>query len=166
MVLAVIDSKWVQIMTQQARLSQFILAFIAGFIAVLIFHQGLLALLHAVNFTSRVPYQTTPTQPFGIPQFLSSAFWGGIWGLIWAGIILRWQQNKNYWLAALVFGALAPTLVAWFIVFPLKGQAIAGGWKPEVMTTIVLVNSAWGVGTALLFRWFTRWFTRRQLLTR
>jgi hypothetical protein len=143
-------------MTQKAGISQFVLAFVAGFIAVLVFHQGLLALLYAVNFTTFAPFPTTPTQPFGIPQFLSIAFWGGIWGLIWAAITLRWQQNKNYWLVALFFGALAPTLIAWFIVAPLKGQAIAGGWKPAVMITGLLVNGAWGVGTALLFSWFTR----------
>jgi hypothetical protein len=65
-------------------------------------------------------------------------------------------SNITYWLVALLFGALAPTLIAWFIVAPLKGQAIAGGWKPAVMITGLLVNGAWGVGTALLFRWFTR----------
>ncbi len=143
-------------MTQKAELSRFVLAFVAGFIAVLVFHQGLLALLHAINFVPRAPYQTTPTPPFGIPQFLSSAFWGGIWGLVWATITLRWQVNRNYWLTALLFGTLAPTLVAWFIVAPLKGLPIAGGWKPAIMITGLLVNSAWGIGTALLFSWFGR----------
>ena len=141
-------------MTQKAELFRFVLAFVAGFIAVLVFHQGLLALLHAINFAPRPPYQTIPTQPFGIPQFLSGAFWGGIWGLVWVTIILRWQVNRNYWLTALLFGAVAPTLVAWFIVAPLKGQAIAGGWKLAIMITGLLVNGAWGLGTALLFSWF------------
>jgi hypothetical protein len=148
-------------MTQKAEF-RFVLAFIAGFIAVLVFHQGLLALLHAVNFTPRPPYQTTPTQPFGVPQFLSGAFWGGIWGLVWATFSLRWQVNRNYWIAALLFGAIAPTLVAWFIVAPIKGLPIAGGWKPPVMITSLLINSAWGVGTALLFSLFAK----KQVLSR
>ncbi|MDM9383977.1 hypothetical protein QUB80_25180 [Chlorogloeopsis sp. ULAP01] len=143
-------------MTQKAELSRFFLAFVAGFVAVLIFHQGLLALLHAINFASRPPYQTTPTQPFGVPQFLSGAFWGGIWGLVWATLTLHRQVNRNYWIAALLFGAIAPTLVAWFIVAPLKGLPIAGGWQPTAMITALLVNGAWGVGTALLFNWFVR----------
>jgi hypothetical protein len=147
-------------MTQKTEFSRFILAFIAGFIAVLIFHQGLLAILHAVNFAPRPPYQITPTQPLGIPQFLSAAFWGGIWGLVWAIFAVRWQVNRRYWIASLVFGAVAPTLIAWFIVAPLKGQAIAGGWQPTIMITGLLVNSAWGIGTALLFNWFVR----RQVL--
>jgi len=31
--------------------SRFILAFVAGFLSVLLFHQGMLALLHAVTFS-------------------------------------------------------------------------------------------------------------------
>ncbi|ODG99262.1 hypothetical protein A4S05_05270 [Nostoc sp. KVJ20] len=147
-------------MTQKADVFRFVLAFVAGFVAVLVFHQGLLALLHAINFAPRAPYQTTPIPPFGIPQFLSGAFWGGIWGLIWATITLRWQVNRNYWLTALLFGAVAPTLVAWFVVAPLKGLPIAGGWKLPAMITALLVNGAWGLGTALLFSWFAR----RQVL--
>jgi phosphotransferase system glucose/maltose/N-acetylglucosamine-specific IIC component len=143
-------------MTKKAALSRFALAFIAGFVSVLLFHQGMLALLHTVNFTPRAPYPTAPTQPLGISQIWSSAFWGGIWGLIWVVIAPRFQKNKSYWLAALVFGAIVPTLVAWFVVAPLKGQPIAGGWKLVGIVTGLLVNGAWGVGTAGVLRLFSR----------
>ncbi|BAZ33212.1 hypothetical protein NIES4074_57220 [Cylindrospermum sp. NIES-4074] len=143
-------------MTTKATGFRFALGFIAGFFAVLLFHQGVLALLYAVNFAARAPYSTTPTQPFGIPQILSSAFWGGVWGLVWATIAPRFRREKSYWLAALLFGALAPTLVAWFIVSPLKGQPIAGGWKLAVILTGLLVNGAWGLGTAGLLKFFSR----------
>ncbi|WP_392480330.1 hypothetical protein [Nostoc sp. C110] len=143
-------------MTQKAALSQFASAFIAGFVSVLLFHQGMLALLHTVNFTPRTPYPTAPTQPFGIPQIWSSAFWGGIWGMIWVAIAPRFQNDKSYWLTALVFGAIVPTLVAWFVVAPLKGQPIAGGWKLVGIVTGLLVNGAWGIGTAGLLRLFSR----------
>ncbi|MHC5745267.1 MAG: hypothetical protein ACYTXT_25865 [Nostoc sp.] len=143
-------------MTQKAAFSRFALGFIAGFVSVLLFHQGVLALLHAVNFTPRAPYSTAQTQPLGIPQIWSNAFWGGIWGLIWVVIAPRFRHDKNYWLGALVFGAIAPTLVAWFVVAPLKGQPIAGGWKLVGIVTGLLVNGAWGVGTAGLLRLFSR----------
>ncbi len=143
-------------MTQKSALSRFALAFIAGFVSVLLFHQGVLALLHAVNFTPRTPYATAPTQPFGIPQIWSSAFWGGIWGMIWVAFAPRFRHDKSYWLAALVFGAIVPTLVAWFLVAPLKGQPIAGGWNLVGIVTGLLVNGAWGVGTAGLLRLFSR----------
>lgn len=137
-------------MSQNSALSRFILAFIAGFLAVVIFHQGMLALLHGVNLTPRSPFPTTPTQPFGIPQIWSLAFWGGVWGLVFAAIAPRFRQDRSYWLGALLFGAIAPTLVAWFLVAPLKNQPIAGGFQPAAMLTGLLVNGAWGIGTALL----------------
>ncbi|MGF2035781.1 MAG: hypothetical protein RMZ43_010780 [Nostoc sp. CmiVER01] len=143
-------------MAQKAALSRLALAFIAGFVSVLLFHQGVLALLHAVNFAPRAPYATAPTQPFGIPQIWSSAFWGGIWGLIWVAIAPRFRHDKSYWLDALVFGAIVPTLVAWFVVAPLKGQPIAGGWKLAGIVTGLFVNGAWGIGTAGLLRLFSR----------
>jgi hypothetical protein len=139
-------------MKQNSVLSRFLLAFIAGFLAVLLFHQGMLALLHAVNVTPRGAFPTTPTQPFGIPQILSSAFWGGVWGLVFVTIAPRFRQGKSYWIGALLFGAIAPTLVAWFVVAPLKNQPLAGGFQPAAMVTGLLVNGAWGVGTALLLR--------------
>jgi hypothetical protein len=137
-------------MSQNSNLSRFILAFIAGFLAVVIFHQGMLALLHGVNLTPRSPFPTTPTQPLGIPQIWSLAFWGGVWGLIFAAIAPRFRQDRSYWIGALLFGAIAPTLVAWFLVAPLKNQPIAGGFQPAAMLTGLLVNGAWGIGTALL----------------
>jgi hypothetical protein len=147
-------------MSQNSALSRFALAFIAGFLAVVIFHQGMLALLHTVNLTPRSPFPTAPTQPFGIPQIWSSAFWGGIWGLVFVTIAPRFRQDNRYWIAALLFGAIAPTLVAWFVVAPLKHQPIAGGFQPATMLTGLLVNGAWGIGTALLLNLLSR---RRML---
>lgn len=142
-------------MSQSIVRSRLVLAFLAGFIAVLTFHQGVLALLHAIGIAARAPYATSPTQPFGIPQVWSLAFWGGVWGLGLAAILPRFSPPKD-WLTALMFGAIAPTLVAWFIVAPLKGQPIAGGGNPTAILTALLVNGAWGVGTAWLIRLLDR----------
>jgi hypothetical protein len=59
-------------------------------------------------------------------------------------------------LAALVFGAVLPTLVAWFAVAPLKGQPIAGGFAPAAMAVGVMVNAAWGLGSGLGLALFGR----------
>lgn len=133
-----------------------ILAFIAGFLAVLFFHQVMLGLLHLVKIAPRPPYSIEPTKPFGIPQFLSSAFWGGVWGIIFAAVVPHFPRSSGYWLAALLFGAIFPTLVAWFVVMPLKGQPIAGGWQPATIITGLLVNGAWGLGTAMLYTCLSR----------
>ncbi|MDA8125100.1 MAG: hypothetical protein M0009_07945 [Deltaproteobacteria bacterium] len=126
-------------------------AFLAGFASTWIFHQGLLWLLHALGIIPRVPYSFAPTAPFQIPQVVSLAFWGGLWGIpLWLAI--RRKKASRYWLAALAFGALLPSLAAWFVVFPLKGQPVAGGWKPVNLAMALLLNGAWGIGAALLMK--------------
>jgi hypothetical protein len=59
-----------------------------------------------------------------------------------------------YWVWALVLGAIAPSLVALFIVFPLKGEPVAGGGKPVILVGALLLNGAWGIGVALWMRLF------------
>jgi hypothetical protein len=134
----------------------FIFAFLSGAIAVFIFHQGMLSVLYAIGFTARAPFPMQKTAPFGLPVIWSLVFWGGVWGLIFAAVSRLFPRGGGYWVWTLIFGALAPTLVAWFLVTALKGQPLGGGWKGSVMITGLLVNGAWGLGTALLLRAFSR----------
>jgi hypothetical protein len=129
------------------------IGFIGGVIGVLVFHQLALAALHAAGITQGVAYSTKATSPFGLPAFVSAAFWGGVWGIVAALLFGR------LWGAALVvtmviFGAIAPTLVAWFIVAPLKGAPAAAGFKPAAMMVGPIVNGAWGLGAGLVMAWF------------
>lgn len=126
------------------------LGFAAGAVSVLLFHQGLLALLHAAGLTPRAPFSMQPTAPFGVPQVLSLAFWGGVWGVALASTDRRLPRRYSSVVAGTLFGAVAPTLVAWFVVATLKDQPLAAGGDPRAMLTGVLVNAAWGAGTALL----------------
>ena len=130
-------------------------AFVAGFVAVPAFHQPMLALLHAAGITPALSYATRPLPPFGVPQILSQSFWGGIWGIILALVLLRLRPGVGYWVTAVLFGAFALSLVAWFIVAPLKGLAVAGGGHASAIATGLLVNGAWGFGVALLL-WLFR----------
>jgi hypothetical protein len=122
--------------------------FLSGALAVLVFHQGTAALLHALELTPRAPYSLQATQPFGVPQVWSIVFWGGIWGVILAAALAR-LDGARLLLAALVFGAIFPTLVAWFLVAPLKGQPMAAGFAPMAMLIGPIVNGAWGLGTGI-----------------
>jgi len=135
-------------------MKRFLLAYIAGFVAVLIFHQGMLSILHAIAFTPRGPFPIQPTSPWGIPQVWSISFWGGIWGLVFAAFFRPPAKGAKYWFGAILFGAVGPTLVAWFLVASLKGLPLAAGWKWTAMMTGILVNGAWGLGTALFLRGF------------
>ena len=126
------------------------LGFVAGFIAVLLFHQPVLALLTQIGLAQATSYSIKATAPFGVPQVLSIAFWGGVWGVLFAAIEHRFPRDARYWFFVFLFGAIFPTLVAWFIVAPLKGLPIAGGWQAQHMITGFVINGAWGLGTALL----------------
>jgi hypothetical protein len=126
-------------------------AFFAGFLSTLIFHQGLLAILHAAGATPIAPYAMGSTPPFGVPQVLSLAFWGGVWGLpLWAAV--RKLRGGAYWLASIVFGAVLPSAVAFLVVFPLKGMSPPPGALPKMLLGALLLNGAWGFGVALGMR--------------
>ena len=133
-----------------------IFGFVAGAIAVVTFHQGAIALLTALGALSSNLYSMRPVPPFGVPQIVSQAFWGGLWGIAFAAIAPRLRRDTSYWLAALMLGALVLPLVGWFVVAPLKGQPIASGWVPSRMLLSVLINGAWGVGMAAIFAFLSR----------
>ena len=130
-----------------------LVAFVSGFLSVLIFHQPMLIILKAIALApdKLTPYAMASTSPLGVPRVLSIAFWGGIWGLILA-IVVTWMRGLGYWLSGLIIGALGLSLVNWFIVLPLKGEPVGGGWAIPGIVTTLIINGVWGLGTVLLFR--------------
>ncbi len=130
-----------------------IVGFASGAVSVLIFHQGALALLHSLALTTHGPYPMTPTAPFGIPALWSLAFWGGVWGVLLAATLAR-LRGGAFIVAAAIFGAILPTLVAWFVVAPLKGQPVAAGFDPAAMAVGPIVNAAWGLGVGIALALF------------
>lgn len=120
-------------------------SFIAGFLATLVFHQGLIAVLHAVGLSPIGGWNMAPTAPLGVPKVISLSFWGGAWGIVlW--LLVRRSRGAWRWLQALAIGAVAPTLVAVLVVFPLKGMSV----NPAMIPFGLLLNGAWGVGTLAL----------------
>src|SRR6266852_3994012 len=127
-----------------------LLSFVAGFLSVLAFHQPVLWLLHQLHMTDRMPYPMKGVPPFGVPAVISLAFWGGVWGIITILAIAK-ARGAGWWLAAIVFGALAPTLVAGLVIMPLRGQAPAAH-RGTLLLFGLAVNGAWGLGTAVFYR--------------
>lgn len=123
--------------------------FVAGTLAVPLFHQVVLLLLGMTGLTTRRAFAMGATEPFGVPQTLALSFWGGVWGLI-LGLVLMRIRGRMYWIVASAFGAILPTLVAALVVAPLKGQPAGGDAK--MIVAGVLINLAWGWGTAALSR--------------
>ncbi len=119
-----------------------------------LFHQAVFAIFYAMQWTTRVPFSFEATKPFGVPQLLSLSFWGGLWGILLGLLLARTRTSRAFWTIALLFGAIAPTLVAGFVVAPLKGLPAGGGAKLAAIG--LSVNAAWGVGTAALYQLFGR----------
>lgn len=125
--------------------TRYVHAFVAGFLATLVFHQGLVALLHAGGIVPFSAWNMDPTWPLGVPSAISIAFWGGVWGiLLW--LFVRHAHGLPRWGWALGFGAIAPTAVALLVVLPLKGIPVV----PMSVVLGALLNGVWGLGTLLL----------------
>lgn len=126
------------------------LSFIAGFLATLGFHQPVLWLLNAAGIVNRAPYAMDAVPPFGVPGVISLAFWGGVWGIVLWLVLRKTKTPAAYWIVAVLFGAVAPTLVAGTLVARLKNAPVPSGDVPKMLAIGLLVNAAWGIGTALL----------------
>jgi len=126
-------------------------AFVAGFVSTLVFHQGVLHLLNVSGQVQRAAWNLDPVPPLGVPSVVSLAFFGGLWGiLIWQ--LIRSSRGARRWALATVLGAILPSAVALFVVFPLKGMPLAGGWDPKLIVGALLLNGAWGLGLVPLMR--------------
>jgi hypothetical protein len=134
--------------------------FIAGFLSTLVFHQLTLEILWIAGLAPFGPYSMAVTSPFGIPAVFSLAFWGGIWGILFAQLEGSLPPRGGYWAVTFLFGGILPSLVALLVVFPLKGKPIGGGWHAPLLLTAFLINGAWGIGTALFLKKLSIAFSR------
>jgi hypothetical protein len=132
-----------------------VMAFIAGFIAVPVFHQILFLIFYLGGILPIAPFSMAPTQPFGVPVVVSQSFWGGVWGIVFVLTLPRWFQGTAYWVASAVIGGVALTLVYMFVVVPLKTGALPGGMG-ALFVIGFLLNAAWGIGWALFLALFQR----------
>ena len=132
-----------------------LIGFIAGFVAVLVFHQGTAFLLYhvgndipaVVSFLGKTaaPFNMAPTKPLGVPVVLSQAFWGGVWGMVLTLILVKLRPPAI--LFATVFGALALTAVGVTLVPYLKGLPT---WRGGIPWRGLIYNGAWGFGVAVM----------------
>jgi hypothetical protein len=79
-------------------------------------------------------------------------YWGVTWGGIWGAMFLLPWLKGSVVLRGLLF-SIAPTLVAWLIVFPLRGMGPLGLKVGALMPFLAIVlNAVWGIGAALWVR--------------
>ena len=134
-----------------------VFGFLAGFFATLIFHQLTLLVLRSLGVAPFGPFSMAATQPFGVPVVFSLAFWGGIWGILFA-LIHGSFPRRGYWIITFLFGAILPSLVALLVVLPLKGLPMGGGGRLSLLLTAFLINGAWGIGTGVILKMLSGWF--------
>ena len=140
------------------------LGFIAGFLSVLTFEMVLIAILDAAGAPVPItPWSMAPVPPFGVPQSISAAFWGGLWGMVYAFLEPRLTARLGWWSGGLAFGAL-PLLVLWFVVLPLKGLPIGGGFVLPMVLLAIALHACFGLGAAIIFRFGLHLVGRQALL--
>lgn len=139
-----------------------LLGFVAGVLAVLTFHQGTIGVMNAAGLLPNGPFRTNPVGPLGVPAFVNTAFWGGVWGIVIVLLTSRMYENRARILAATLLGAIGATAVGWFVVAPLKGLPIAQGWNPAAMWRGPVINGMFGLGVGILAGWLGDLFGRRR----
>jgi hypothetical protein len=135
---------------QTSPIRRLVFGFLAGALSVLLAHQVMVLALSALGLIQAVPYSMRAVPPLGIPTIANSVFWGGLWGVLFALIADR-LPLRALWLKGLLFGLLGPLLANWFVVAPLKGQPVAGGFVLARMWPGVLILGAFGIGIALIY---------------
>ena len=77
-----------------------------------------------------------------------------MWGIVFV-LVEPWLSRSpgGYWVGSIIFGAIFPTLVAWFVVLPLKGLPVGNGFHFPGILVGPIVNGVWGLGTALFLSW-------------
>ena len=128
-----------------------VLGFLAGALSHLIFQGGFGAILYIANLIPALPWSLAPVPPLGVPRSLSYAFWAGLWGLVYALLEPRLTAHFGWWVGGLVFG-IAPLLVYWFVVLPLKGAGVGGGFHLAMVPIEVGFHVIFGIGLAILYR--------------
>jgi hypothetical protein len=127
------------------------LGFLAGSLSHLIFQDALLGTLYLAHLAPALPWSLMPVPPFGVPASLNLAFWAGLWGLAYALLERRLTTLFGWWPGGLAFG-IAPLAVYWFVVLPLKGVGVGGGFHLAMVPLHVALHAIFGIGTAIIFR--------------
>ena len=133
--------------------TRLLLGFLAGFLSHLIFQGAFGTVLYAADVLPSLPWSLTPVPPLGVPKTLSLGFWAGLWGLAYALLERRLTAHFTWWLGGLVFGLALPLVAYWFIVLPLKGLGIGGGFHLAMVPIEVGFHAAFGIGAAIIFRY-------------
>ena len=139
----------------QGAVGRIVLGFIAAVVSVLIVHQVIVYALGMYGLTRSVPWSMRPLG-YGwfpwVPTIVNSAFWGGLWGILAAFVVPRLPGALSGVLGWVLFAAIIVTLVNWFVVLPIKGAPMGGGFRMPGVVVVPIVYGFWGLGMWLIAR--------------
>ncbi len=126
-----------------------IVGFVAGALSVLIFHQLGFWLSNELGYTRAALYNMRGVPPWGVPTIVSSAFWGGLWGIVAAFLVPRLPGALGGVLGWILFAAIIVAIVNWTVVLPLKSGRFNMPGLP-IIAVLPLVYGLWGFGMWLI----------------
>ena len=133
-----------------------IAGFIAGALAVAIFHQGMYWALPKLGVALQgTPWNMAPNKAaYNLPVLANQMFWGGLWGVVFAFLA---DQIPGGWLKGFIFGCVFPMLIgSWLVVALIKGQPVFAGVLTDgnimrLRPGFFLNGIAFGIGLGLLY---------------
>lgn len=128
-----------------------IVGFVAGALSVLIFHQLGFWLSNELGYTRAALYNMRGVPPWGVPAIVSSAFWGGLWGIVAAFLVPRLPGALGGALGWILFAAIIVAIVNWSVVLPIKSGRFNMPGMP-IIVVLPLVYGLWGFGMWLIAR--------------
>lgn len=170
----------------QSTSTRIVAGFLAGAVAVLIFHQGMYFLMQQYGGPYGIklggaPLRTNPvplwpelfkllqTSPIQVPTIARQMIWGGMFGSL-LGLLYDRMWGGISLIKALVFAFVFPTLlVGWMIIPLMRGEAMfsgafaKGGFNIMALRNGFLLNTVgFGIGLGLLFPFVARLMRRRS----
>lgn len=124
---------------------------LAGALSVLVFHQLGFHFAAELGYGRSNLYSMRPVPPWGVPTIVSQVFWGGLWGILGAFVVTRLPGVLNGALGWILFAATLVLVVNWFVVLPLKGAPMGGGWRLPGVVVVPIVYALWGFGMWLFY---------------
>lgn len=130
-----------------------VLGFVAAAASVLVFHQGMILILHLVGFIPNFPWSFRPNA-WGVPQLINGMFWGGLYGIAFAFVLPRLPATWPIWLKGILLGVVINWFIMNQIVIPiLRGTPMFGAFANLARVHIgFLISAAFGLGWVLIYQ--------------
>ena len=140
---------------QGLTLKNLILGFIAGAIATLTIHEIIKYFFFDAGVIPLQPWDMTPIAggpfPGVIPKIVNDAFWGGLWGAVFA-LILGNVPKGSMTLRGILLGIVGPAVLGVFVLVPLlKGAPLFFGGNIPVIVAVLSILAGFGAVTAWLY---------------